>query len=147
DEACYTALYVKALVANAQGRQAEAIKAIGVLVAKWPAYARPRLNQGEILLAAGRRSGAVRAFRAGTRATVCPSGRDRSFKAELNYRVASIYADLTRRAVERNRSAAIGYKRKYHDAILRCIKLDPRHQAGRKLFLEMGGRFIQRPRR
>ena len=147
DAECYAAIVLSALDAKEAGRTDEALKTVRRLGRQWPAYAAPRLLEAEALQAAGRDVQAVRAYRAGIAAPLKPRGAEHACTAEMYYRIAQVYAPRVRQAQADNRLATFGLMRAFHDAIVQCLNHDPRHEAARKLFVEMGGRFIPRARK
>ena len=140
DGRCYIALLLTALAQRDDGKAGDAVKTIGQVTQAWPSYAEPRLVEGDVYIAAGSRKSAVEAFRKGVRAHIKPYGAQAAYNAELYYRIAEIYAEMTRAAMETRKPSLLSWSRKFNDAIMHCLKHNPHHPKARKLLVEMGGR-------
>jgi len=74
-----------------------------------------------------------------SRAPIKPYGAADAYNAEIYYRIAEIYAEMTREAMKRRSASTLSWSRKFNDAILRCLKHNVRHPKARKLLTQMGG--------
>ena len=140
----YAALLISAIHAKTAGRTTQALDTLKRLVRTWPAYAAPRLLEGELHQQAGSAKSAVQAYAAGIKAPLKPYGAAAAYNAELYYRTAALYHAAYDKARKARRLVWTTYHNKCNKALLQCMKLNPRHPQARALFLKMGGRFTPR---
>lgn len=129
------------LAAKEERDRRRALALLDTLAKAWPAYATPRLIQGETFAEIGERSKAIAAYRMAARAPLKPYGLAAAFDAECHYRIAAIIAADVKRALARGSLSAPALLRDFNEAILECLKRNPMHQAARKLLREMGGQI------